>query len=225
MKPTIPASSTFSPLSPALFLIALALVLMPGISIAQGTPDGQPPSQENACDGLHGAEFGLCNAYCEATDCADGVNYANFKACAALQRNWERKTGLTDFPCDCEEGEVLGEEGCACAYDLVIQITGFDNSCPTGAGSCVFEADIEVENVGTEDITDPFDAVVTALGISDSVTFPGLNAGAVDSATISLPTGDNCFDPNCEVEAKVDFEDEILECDETNNDDAEIFIG
>lgn len=225
MKRHIPASNNFSALSPALFLLAFALSAIPSAGFAQGTPDGQPPSEETACDGLDGAEYGICNAYCEATDCGDGVNYADMKACAALQRNWERKTGLTDLPCDCSEGEVLGEEGCVCAYDLVISITGFDNSCPTGAGSCVFEADIEVENIGSEDITDSFDAVVTALGVSDSAMFPGLNAGAVDAATISIPTGDNCFDPNCEVEAVVDFTDEILECDETNNEDADIFLG
>lgn len=51
------------------------------------------------CDGLHGAAFGLCNAFCNAQEC-----HLMWKhSCDQLRHNYERQTGDSTFPC--EEGE------------------------------------------------------------------------------------------------------------------------
>jgi hypothetical protein len=213
--------------------LAIAIVLLGLFStatFAQGTPDGQTPAEEDVCDGLSGAAFGLCNAYCEATDCGDGVNYASFKACASLQKNWKKKTGLSEMPCDCADGETfIPGEGCLCG-DLLVRIIGFRSlGCPTGQGSCDHAADIEVFNLGSLDIVDPFNVLVElpGVGLANTEDFPlGLNAGTSEQRfDIFLGTGDNCYDPNCEVRATVDESNDIPECDETNNRDLQIFEG
>jgi len=212
-------------------LAVAAIGLAPAAAFAKGPPDGQTPSQESVCTGLKGAEYGLCNAYCEATDCGDGVNYASMHACASLQKNWQKKTGLDVFPCDCEEGQVFtADGGCECGHDLVVRIIDFSpGECPTGQGSCTYEMDIEVENLGTQDIVEPFDVLVElpGVGLGNSVNFPaGLGAGATEQSTaIPLGPGDNCFDPNCEVQATADPGNVIQECDEDNNVDFMTILG
>jgi hypothetical protein len=49
--------------------ICAAVALMTLIGTYAETPDGEPPSVENICDGQEGSAFGLCNSYCEAMDC------------------------------------------------------------------------------------------------------------------------------------------------------------
>lgn len=68
------------------------------------TPDGMTPSQEQVCSGLHGAAFGLCNAYCEAQDC----DVHPRPSCAQLRKNFEQVTGSPIFPCDafCGDGRL-----------------------------------------------------------------------------------------------------------------------
>lgn len=238
MKNPLTATQTRSGASSALCLgrglliaavTAVVFGLLPATAWSKG-PDGQTPSEESVCDALTGAAFGLCNAYCEATDCGDGVNYASFQACASLQRNWRKKTGLDEFPCDCAEGEVFDPEtGCACGHDLVVRILDFRPlGCPEGQGSCTYEMDVEVENLGSTDIVDPFDVMVElpGVGLGDSVNFPGLGAGTTEQAlSIPLGPGDNCFDPNCEIEAEADPGNVILECDESNNTDFLVLLG
>ena len=53
-------------------LFLLVSVLGSGVIFAQ-TPDGETPSEEQACDKYEGegARYGLCVAYCEAQDCDD----------------------------------------------------------------------------------------------------------------------------------------------------------
>lgn len=216
---------------PLAVLLAGALALLPATVFAKGPPDGKTPSQETVCDGLEGAQFGICNAYCEATDCGDGVNYASFRACASLQKNWLRQTGVDEMPCDCEDGEVyIPGEGCDCGYDLVVRIVEFRPlGCPEGQGSCTYEMDVEIENLGSADIVDPFDVMVElpGVGLGNSVNFPGgLEAGVIDQAlSIPLGPGDNCFDPDCEIQAEADPGNMILECDETNNRDFLVILG
>ncbi len=90
-----------------LAMLLLALGVIPTMAVAKKTPDEKTPAEESVCDVFEGSAYGTCNANCEATDCGDGVNYANWKACAALQKNWQKKTGLEELPCDCEEGSVF----------------------------------------------------------------------------------------------------------------------
>ena len=48
--------------------------------------------EEEGCDDLVGAAFGLCNAYCEAMDC-DGEPQASERACDKVLSNYEKITG------------------------------------------------------------------------------------------------------------------------------------
>lgn len=217
-------------LAAGIVLLAVLMHFPAATLLAQGTPDGQTPAQETVCDVLTGSEFGLCNAYCEATDCGDGVNYANIRACESLAKNWAKKTGIQELPCDCDDGSVfLPGEGCGCGHDLVITILDFRPlGCPEGQGSCTYEIDIQVANQGVLDIADPFSAMVElpGVGLGDSELFNGLGAGVVeDRLSIPLGPGDNCFDPDCEITAEVDGANEIEECDELNNRDELIIQG
>lgn len=206
----------------ALMLVAGAS-LLPATAFPQGTPDGQTPAEEAVCDDFDGRAFGICNAYCEATDCGDGINYANFRACESLQANWLKHTGLEELPCDCEDPLVfIPEEGCGCAYDLAVRILEFRPlGCPDGQGTCSYEMDIEVGNIGSLDIVDPFDVLVElpGVGLGNTETFPaGLGAGEIEQRlAIPLGPGNNCFDPDCDILATADPGDVIEECDETNN--------
>ena len=98
------------------------------------TPDGMPPSEEEVCSDLHGAAFGLCNAYCEAQDC----DVHPRPSCAVLRRNFTRLTGSPVFPCDtfCGDGTVnqrtedCDPPGSACADERICQM---DCTCPEPA--------------------------------------------------------------------------------------------
>ena len=57
-------------------LLALITALLIPISAS-----AQIPTEESVCDGLSGAAFGLCNAYCEAMDCDSEAPNANETAC------------------------------------------------------------------------------------------------------------------------------------------------
>lgn len=211
-------------------LATLVISCVLASTLAGRTPDGQTPAEEMVCDGLSGAAFGLCNAYCEATDCGDGVNNANDRACQSLRKNWKKHTGLDELPCECVEPFVfIPGEGCSCGQDLIVRILEMRGlGCPTGQGSCVHEVDIQIENLGSEDIVDPFDALVEldGVGLSAVENFAGLAAGAIEQRLgIVLGPGDNCFDPDCEIKATVDFNNVIVECDESNNTDFLVIQG
>lgn len=102
--------------------------------LGDGTPDASPPSQENGCNGLSGAAFGLCNAYCEAQDC----DVYPQPSCTRLRENFQKVTGNPIFPCDafCGDG-VLNQaaEECdppgspSCPEG---KLCGPDCTCPTG---------------------------------------------------------------------------------------------
>ena len=89
---------------------AYGFVSVEGV-LGVGAPDASPPSQEDDCNGLSGAAFGLCTAYCEAQDC-DAFPQAS---CARLRENFQKVTGTVVFPCDafCGDG-VLNQPGEEC---------------------------------------------------------------------------------------------------------------
>ena len=72
-------------------------------AIAGGTYDGQTPAEELVCDnaGLEGGAYGLCIAYCEATDCDLRPNRRD---CREIRMNFARRTGSTVLPCDLTPG-------------------------------------------------------------------------------------------------------------------------
>ena len=109
--------------SPLILGCVLAAGMFVGRAFALGTPDGQPPSRETVCDGLHGAAFGLCNAYCEAQDC----DVHPRPSCAQLRKNFLKKTGSPVFPCDRIPCEISGAPAC-------------NGTCPKGK-TCTPEQD------------------------------------------------------------------------------------
>lgn len=50
----------------------------------------------DACDGLQGNAYGLCNAFCNAQQC----HISPKSSCDQLRRNYERATGSSVFPCE-----------------------------------------------------------------------------------------------------------------------------
>ena len=80
-------------------LVLAGLMVLGAGSAWAKTPDGKPPSVETVCDNETGAAFGLCNAYCEAMDCDSPNHHASDNACAAVKRNFEKKTGRP-LPCE-----------------------------------------------------------------------------------------------------------------------------
>lgn len=62
------------------------------------TPDGETPSTETVCDvykELEGDAFGICNAFCEAKDCAYS---SEINGCDELLKQWE-DLGGGRLPC------------------------------------------------------------------------------------------------------------------------------
>lgn len=62
------------------------------------TPDGTTPALESVCDDQSGAAYGLCVAYCEATDCDSDLAKADDDACDALLDRYNKIVG-EDPPC------------------------------------------------------------------------------------------------------------------------------
>jgi hypothetical protein len=83
--------------------------------------------------------------------------------------------------------------------------------------------DVEVANLGTQEVVDPFPVFVELPAVPDSDTLiipAGLPAGGVDQLlAIPFGPGNNCFDPDCEAFATVDPANDIQECNEDNNTD------
>ena len=87
------------------WLVIGLLLLAPapaGVALAKGTPDGVTPAVEDVCDGLLGAAFGLCVAYCEANDCD---LHPDSHACDVLRGNYAKITGTDVLPCEVEVPE------------------------------------------------------------------------------------------------------------------------
>lgn len=125
----------------AVFAIATA----GSVSWAQ-TADGLTPAEETTCDGLPKAEFGLCNAYCEAIDC--DTREQPLKACESLRDNYFELTGFSAFPCDvtcpelpdptCSGNGVIGTGGDGCDVCLCYENwSGPDcATCDAGFDEC-----------------------------------------------------------------------------------------
>ena len=71
--------------------------LLIGVSFAS-TPDGETPAVESVCDDFSGASYGLCVAYCEATDCDTDEAKADDNACDTLHAKFVKHAG-EEPPC------------------------------------------------------------------------------------------------------------------------------
>ncbi len=80
---------------------ALMIAATAASAYGDGTPDEQPPAEEQVCDeaGLMGAAFGLCVAFCEANDC-DQFDQPDNSSCSKLRESYARTTGQLFFPCE-----------------------------------------------------------------------------------------------------------------------------
>jgi len=77
--------------SPLLITLLTALL----IPISAGA---QTPVEESVCDGLLGASWGLCNAYCEAMDCDSEDPNASSTACLKVLSKYNAQTEAR-IPC------------------------------------------------------------------------------------------------------------------------------
>jgi len=74
-------------------LLALVTALLSPISARS-----QSPAEESVCDGLSGAAWGLCNAYCDEMDCDSGSAKASPQACSKVLGNFAKHS---DEPIPC----------------------------------------------------------------------------------------------------------------------------
>ena len=101
-----------------LTLFLALLLLCTGAALAT------TPSEETVCDNETGAAYGLCNAYCEAMDCASANPSASANACSKVRSKFQNITGR-DITCHV----------CPC-----VGIAGFDNAL-ANFDSCIDEGD------------------------------------------------------------------------------------
>lgn len=86
------------------YILALVLAswVLFGNNAVSKTPDGATPAEEDVCDSLTGAAYGLCVSYCEAMDCGDANQHSDDEACLGVKANYQRIEGTNKaFPCEC----------------------------------------------------------------------------------------------------------------------------
>jgi hypothetical protein len=82
--------------APAALLLTLSLVPALAFGYGDGTPDTDPPAEEQVCNGYGGRAWGLCVAYCEAQDCPASEH----PSCDVLRNKLFDLVGSEIFPCD-----------------------------------------------------------------------------------------------------------------------------
>jgi len=91
-------------------------------------------------------------------------------------------------------------------------------SCSSSQGSCTHTVIVEIENLSRVDVNTPFQVEVqTDNGLSTTLDVPSLAGGETQILPAILGPGDNCYNPECEVQAIVDSANVVMESDETNN--------
>ena len=143
------------------YVYILALVLASwvlfGNNAMSNTPDGETPAVEDVCEFEVGAAYGLCVSYCEATDCADGVQQANPEACERVRENYRNITGNADFPCDCPckyslvpaTAECLGVSS---VYDKTLELSLINSTSTKEEMSSIMGKDANADEVMYQDV-------------------------------------------------------------------------
>jgi len=115
-----------------------------------------------------------------------------------------------------------------CQPDLFVRLVNPPTlvNCPTGQGSCLHDIDLQIFELNGVAINEPFDVtVMTDNGLIEVIPLPGIGAGAIVPWNVTLGPGNNCYNPNCQVDAEVDSGGVIMEKDETNNTDSRLDLG
>ena len=96
---------------------------------------------QEACDGLEGAEYGLCNAYCNAHDCV-AMEEATGESCAMLRKNWAKHTDVPYFPCDiiacaqCGDPDPCNQQGTIGVCEEIPAFECPESALPVGQYDC-----------------------------------------------------------------------------------------
>ena len=97
-------------------LIALVSFLLVSTSAS-----AQPSNDESVCNGLSGASWGLCNAYCEVLDCESENPNASSTACLKILSEYETHTDqvipCARVECRCWTPEDVDTLLSECEYD------------------------------------------------------------------------------------------------------------
>lgn len=173
----------------SVWTLVLAGALLAGVPHSSAkTPDQQTPAQETVCDTQKGAAYGLCTAYCEAMDCDDPNKRASDEACAAVRRNYERKTG-TPPPC------LTATCPCGTALQLFRDIT----SGAVQVERCIADETI-IFVTTTTGATAVIDSVSANCSINAEPPFVPLNPNETTACRVALrkaveAQGVKCFFP------------------------------
>lgn len=106
--------------------------------------------------------------------------------------------------------------------DLVVKDIGRPAvTCPSGGKSCEMTTSVKIANIGNSPaggfkLLTVFDPAASVNVIS--TIRRGLGIGEERLVTVTTPPRGNCFDPNCTIQATVDSDQSVKECNEKNND-------
>jgi hypothetical protein len=110
--------------------------------------------------------------------------------------------------------------------DLTIKLNSLQVNCPAGGGSCIHTIDMKITNLSNVPVNTPFNVKVNSdNGLSTIQTMPSILGSTTQTLTATLGPGNNCYDPDCQIDAFVDSSNIITESDETNNKDSLVSIG
>jgi len=88
----------------AALMLALSFAPTQALAFGGGTPDTDPPAEEQVCNAFGGRARGLCVAYWEAQDCPASEH----PSCEVLRRKMYDLVGSEVFPCDSTGGGGFG---------------------------------------------------------------------------------------------------------------------
>jgi hypothetical protein len=123
------------------------------------------PAQDDVCDGLKGAVFGLCHAYCEGMDCDSDEPRAPENACGKMLARYIKKTQSVP-PCIDTCADLAAEDPCPCDYfrvpfdcwmgDPNRFVACDDPNCtpPGGIDECVLAQRVQQSSVSIEAVSD-----------------------------------------------------------------------
>ena len=89
-------SATFAALTGSLFVLLVPLSIAGTLFGSSAANAAGPPNRDSACTGVSGVARGLCNAFCDAQECATHRRLS----CDQLRNAFQKQTGASVFPCE-----------------------------------------------------------------------------------------------------------------------------